>query len=428
MTQISPLAQNPYAMFKMPSAADTNKTAQTPTQPVNSIDNTKQEAVPQATVASKGGSKKALAAVIVAAAAVIGGLAYGVKSGKLDIESIKTKIPYFGEKYKEKLAQEAAKKAAEEAAKKAAEEAAKEAAKNMRKTDANFFTTVFSLGLIAKGFAKHMASKEPDLETDAAKIAFENEQYMKDIELPILYEEAASYKDNYSQSITAAIEKLQVPKNYMMSRYQAAMELYQTIAKENSVEVWPQTNLRKSQVVYNELVGTLTHYTFDKSGKLSEKIVYTDGHPIQIEAYKDEKLVAKARFMKKDSLSEPYMSHLFKYDPNTGNISGTLVFNQNGDTISYLARNRDGKLNKVFNIDPETKNIKAVCLSDKEGKKCTRKYFYDEEGNIEEAYFAKTKDMPKRVYEFEDGIASAVRFYSDNSNNVSVRVPFEKQN
>lgn len=435
MTQISPLAQNPYSMFKVPNSMDTKKAVQTPQQPVNAIDNTK-EVAPQAPAAPKKSSKKALIAAVVAAAAIIGGVVYGVKSGKLDIESIKTKIPYFGKKYKEKLAKEAAKKAveeaakeaAEEAAKEAAEEAAKEAAKNMKKTDANFFTTVFVLGLIAKGFAKHMASKEPDLETDAAKIAFENEQYMKDVELPLVYEESASYKDNYSQSIIPAIEKLSIPIDYMKTRYDAAKEIYPSLEKKNSVLVWPDSNVRISQVAYNELVGKLTYYSFDINGKISEKFIYSDGHPIQIEKYKDEKLVAKAVFMKKDSLSEPYMSHLFKYDPNTGNISGTLVLNPNGDTISYLARNRDGKLNKVFNIDPETKNIKAVCLSDEEGKKCTRKYFYDETGNVEEAYFAKTENMPKRVYEFENGIANAVRFYGDNSNNVSVRVPFEKQN
>ena len=95
MTQISPLAQNPYAMFKMPSAADTNKTAQTPTQPVNSIDNTKQEAVPQATVASKGGSKKALTAVIVAAAAVSGGVVYRGKNRKNIILGLKKKNKFF---------------------------------------------------------------------------------------------------------------------------------------------------------------------------------------------------------------------------------------------------------------------------------------------------------------------------------------------
>ena len=421
MTQISPLTGSAYNMFKMPPEQRTNKAMREPKQLLNEDGN---KEVMQTTPVKKS-SKKALVGGLVAAAAIIAGVAYGVKSGKINAESIKTKIPFFGKKYKEKLAakeaEEAARKMAEETAKKAAEEAAK----NMKKTDANFFTTVFGLGLIAKGFAKHMASKGAGDETDMVKLAYEKEQYMKEVELPLVLDESASYKENYSQKILSAIEKLQIPTQYMKAKYDSALALYPTLVKENSVETWPNTDVRKSQIVNNELTGTLTHYTFDKKGLVSEKVVYVNDYPIQIESYRDDKLVAEARFAKKEGVKDPYMSHLFKHNPLTGKISGTLVYNENGEVTSYLARDTEGRLNKIFNIDPETKNIKSVCLSDDEGKKCTRKYFYDESGNIKEAYFAKTKDMPKHVYEFESGVATAVRFYNNDSSDVSVRVPFE---
>lgn len=421
MTQISPLTGSAYNMFKMPPEQRTNKAMREPKQLLNEDGN---KEVMQTTPVKKS-SKKALVGGLVAAAAIIAGVAYGVKSGKINAESIKTKIPFFGKKYKEKLAakeaEEAARKIAEEAAKKAAEEAAR----NTKKTDANFFTTVFGLGLIAKGFAKHMASKGAGDETDMVKLAYEKEQYMKEVELPLVLDESASYKENYSQKILSAIEKLQIPTQYMKAKYDSALALYPTLVKENSVETWPNTDVRKSQIVNNELTGTLTHYTFDKKGLVREKVVYVNDYPIQIESYRDDKLVAKARFAKKEGVKDPYMSHLFKHNPLTGKISGTLVYNENGEVTSYLARDTEGRLNKIFNIDPETKNIKSVCLSDDEGKKCTRKYFYDESGNIKEAYFAKTKDMPKHVYEFESGVATAVRFYNNDSSDVSVRVPFE---
>lgn len=449
MTQISPLTQNPYSTFKMPSGMDTNKAVQTPQQPVNAIDNTKQEIAPQTPVSPKKSSGKVILGAVVAAAAIIGGVVYGVKSGKLNVESIKTKIPFYGKKYKERLAEEAARKAAEKAAPKAVQEVVQEtnqkaaqkageevtaetvqkvvedAVKRNKRADANFFATVFGLGLIAKGFAKHMASKGAGDETDMVKLAYEKEQYMKEVELPLVLDESASYKENYSQKILSAIEKLQIPTQYMKAKYDSALALYPTLVKENSVETWPNTDVRKSQIVNNELTGTLTHYTFDKKGLVREKVVYVNDYPIQIESYRDDKLVAEARFAKKEGVKDPYMSHLFKHNPLTGKISGTLVYNENGEVTSYLARDTEGRLNKIFNIDPETKNIKSVCLSDDEGKKCTRKYFYDESGNIKEAYFAKTKDMPKHVYEFESGVATAVRFYNNDSSDVSVRVPFE---
>ena len=231
MTQIPQTGSNPYSMFKMPEIK-TNMQALTDPMPQAQAPS-KLSALPEAPAVQKSAvslnaqetdtvtlnnvspdsnakenkntGKKVFAAVVIAAAAAAAGIAIGIKKGKIDPDVLKSKIPVFGKKYKAKIE----KRKAEEAARKAAEEAAKKAAEAERKsklrTEANFAAATFGIGFIAKCFTEHMENEE---NKKLAELAYDKEEYMRDVEIPLILEESSQYADNYTQKIAPAIEKL----------------------------------------------------------------------------------------------------------------------------------------------------------------------------------------------------------------------------
>lgn len=450
MTQIPQTGSNPYSMFKMPEIK-TNMQALTDPMPQAQAPS-KLSALPEAPAVQKSAvslnaqetdtvtlnnvspdsnakenkntGKKVFAAVVIAAAAAAAGIAIGIKKGKIDPDVLKSKIPVFGKKYKAKIE----KRKAEEAARKVAEEAAKKAAEAERKsklrTEANFAAATFGIGFIAKCFTEHMENED---NKKLAELAYDKEEYMRDVEIPLILEESSQYAENYTQKIAPAIEKLAPYADNMRDKnYSAALNLYQRIEPEMQVEFWGDTNVKKFDISTNAKTGALTYSAYDQKGEKLQEVVYYKDKPIEIKTYKNNELTAKARFMDKKSGEGTYMSHFFKYNPETGNISGTLVYDEENRVKTYLARDREGKLNKLFMIDPKTSKLCAVCLSD-DGKKCTKKYFYDEDASLKEALLAPDKEMPKRNYEFSAGEALGVDLYAKGSKEPLI-VPFNKIN
>ena len=100
------------------------------------------------------------------------------------------------------------------------------------------------------------------------------------------------------------------------------------------------------------------------------------------------------------------MSHLVKYNSSTGKVAGTLTFDENNQVKSYLARDREGKLSKVFFIEPNSQELESVVVPNPAGTKCARRYYYDQQGSVSSVDVRPSADLPERKYYFrEDELA-----------------------
>lgn len=514
MTQITSFKSNPYQMFKTPQlnaqtsfSADNNtssaKIQQQPAVEVSSNAAAVPKEVVPPVVVQKNNKKKIAFGALGAVALATAGVVVAVKTGKLDLEKIKNKIPILGTLRKIQAESEASTRLAQEtmenaqkmvqeakdyyakaqnvleearsaskntvqeainAAKSTAEDVAKGTARveihkvadNLkqtaqdtakqtiqanaqevaervskstvrrasRRTDGNFVAGMFGLGLIAKGVSNLVGKKDSDKEL--IKLAYEKEAYMMDKELPATYEESKHYNSNFNQNILPVIQKTAVYADRLNEMYDSALRFYPNLKKEDYT-IFREDGKTKQYETKLGKADNIECIWYDKNGVVSAKIIYNNGKPVQIEKFKNGVLEQKARFSKKKDSDENYMSHFFKYDIRNGVNSGTIVYNQDGKAITYLARNNNGQLRKIFNINPDDNTLKTVCLPDDKGKKCLKRYKYDENGDLKEAWLGASNDMPKRCYFFSSDKAKSVSLFAGDGKTF-VDIPFEATN
>ena len=374
-------------------------------------------------IKSNGNKKKkvALAATLLALGAAGTGIYFAVKKGKLNIDAVKNffakkEIPQPAPKEPARVLDETGggiKDAAQSALKDAArigDEAAEQAAQTGKKEasslpqDAGFALGAFGLGLVAKGLREARESEDAQIE-ELKDLLKQKADFIENDEIPLIEQEGSQYYDNYSQGIIPAIEKMKPSVEFVENTAKQVCTLYEnivsgapgeSITRNYTLETNPDTGADVLTVLTQGNIPSAVA-VFDKDGALVQLEIYNSS--------KHETPAVKSRFLR-DTIGKTYMSHLVKYNPSTGKVAGTLTFDENNQVKSYLARDREGKLSKVFFIEPNSQELESVVVPNPAGTKCARRYYYDQQGSVSSVDVRPSADLPERKYYFrEDELA-----------------------
>lgn len=404
----SQLQVSPFNSFKMPSSIMAQSQKQEGVAAPIKIENP--SAPKNETEAKKSHTKRNV--IIGALAAATAGLIVAFATGKI-------KLPKFIEA--KKAAREAAKLAAQQAAQ-AEQEAVKNAAKQ---ADGNLAIGAFAVGLIAKCF-KDSQTEDKEIEK-LKKLVLENEDFIKNTELPQIQEEADQYAQVYNQTIIPKIEKLAKYSDEMYSRYDNDIAALNKDNGEFKEYFWPETNIKKGDFTRNEKTGATVMNLYDKEGKKTQTTTFIDNKPVEIVAYSPtENPYTRGRFSTaKDG--KVRMTHFFVYDKNTAKPTGTLSFDENQGIKSYLHYIEDGKLDKVYFLNPQTLDLNAISLPDEEGKCCNRRYLFGENKLQSAKIRDKNSKLPSHTYYF-DKDQNPVSMDVLGKDKYRLEVPFEVEN
>ena len=491
MTQITPVGNNPFSMFKMPeskpaSAPVATNVASAP-QKVDSVEitNTAQDKKDTIEIAGKKINTKAALAAGGVAVAVVAGLIYAIKTHKLPFFKGKLKneaaeLAQQGARQAHEIAQSAtrtaietlepvaaqAQKAASDAgdvvevleplvsqAQKAAADAgnvasgiiepaaaqAQKAAGQVTQTIAEdivqpvatkksnnlgFALAAFSVGLIARGFREFMPSKDSKIESLKNSV-LENESYIKDIEIPYIYQEAQEYYDNYQQDIINAIDFLENKVESLQATYNLAIGKYENLDSGSYSEYWEDSDTKKLTVTRRKN-GSVKLEEFNQEGKGSQVTYYTKtGRPLSVEYRKGGKPSLKLRFKLSKETGEPYLSQMFVY-PKGSKKASMIAFDENLNPEFYLARNKEGDLMKAFDIDSTTLDLKTVILPDEHGKDWLKRYTYGSDGILQSALIMPSNDLPARKYNFTDSVPESLDLFENIDDEPVLHVPFSE--
>ena len=291
--------------------------------------------------------------------------------------------------------------------------------------DVGFVVIAFSAGLITKLFRNLSKSDSVQAEKLKNKV-IENEAYIKDVELPFITQEANEYYSNYKEDVLCAIDTMCLRADDMKNEYNKAIAIYSKLDSGDYCEYWDDANTKKIQATRNEN-GVTKLELYSKDGNNKRVINYSSiGKPLSIERYKDGKLLLKCRYKTSAETNKPYLSQMLIYTKGS-NKASLIAFDENGNPEFYLARNNDGKLIKAFDIDSDTLDVKTIMLPGDNGEDWLKKYNFESDGNLKSALIMPSNDMPLRRYNFDDGCAQSMDLYNDIEKKPILHVPFESK-
>ena len=457
MTQMLPVGNNPFSMFKMPESMVSDSA-------VSNVSNT--TVVPKAAddksvdtlVKTQGGTdnnekanRKKIVVYAAAAASIVAigaGIIYAVKNRKIPFlnkgtppsvkpattsniveegvqsvaEQLTSNLPVTPPSVKPATTSNIV----EEGVQSVADVTAKSPKpKDNKFKDVGFVVIAFSAGLITKLFRNLSKSDSVQAEKLKNKV-IENEAYIKDVELPFITQEANEYYSNYKEDVLCAIDTMCLRADDMKNEYNKAIAIYSKLDSGDYCEYWDDANTKKIQATRNEN-GVTKLELYSKDGNNKRVINYSSiGKPLSIERYKDGKLLLKCRYKTSAETNKPYLSQMLIYTKGS-NKASLIAFDENGNPEFYLARNNDGKLIKAFDIDSDTLDVKTIMLPGDNGEDWLKKYNFESDGNLKSALIMPSNDMPLRRYNFDDGCAQSMDLYNDIEKKPILHVPFESK-
>lgn len=482
MTQISPIGNNPFSMFKMVDMTTPSRGMVQPVQ--NNMNATAQNSVPatQNTSAPSGNNiinkkinKKTIAIIGGVLAAAVGiviaikshktyslkgdavqelkdaaqpllssapevlpdlspkvvdtvseKLADGLSQIKPDVANFTAQLPPVAEAGSEgvKLAVNEVPQVIEAAAQDVSEKIAHKAKEVSNKSkEIRFVITAFSVGLIAKAF-KEIIKSDSVQAANLQKQILEKESYLKDIEIPYIRQEAQEYYENYKQDILTALDYFEPNAQYLTAKYNEAIVKYAELDDGSYAEFFDGTNDTKLEVQRRENGSTKVR-EFSPDGKGSTVTYYTfEGRPLSIEFYQGDKLKLKAKYKLSPMSAEPYLSQMFVYTKGSKKAS-MISFDEELNPKYYLARDNQGRLIKAFDIDSNSLDVKTITLPAKDGESWLKKYNYESDGQLKSVVIMPSNDLPARRYNFDDGVLEGLDLYADINEAPILHVPFE---
>ncbi len=482
MTQISPIGNNPFSMFKMVDMTTPSRGMVQPVQ--NNMNATAQNSVPatQNTSAPSGNNiinkkinKKTIAIIGGVLAAAVGiviaikshkthslkgdavqelkdaaqpllssapevlpdlspkvvdtvseKLADGLSQIKPDVTNFTAQLPPVAEAGSEgvKLAVNEVPQVIEAAAQDVSEKIAHKAKEVSNKSkEIRFVITAFSVGLIAKAF-KEIIKSDSVQAANLQKQILEKESYLKDIEIPYIRQEAQEYYENYKQDILTALDYFEPNAQYLTAKYNEAIVKYAELDDGSYAEFFDGTNDTKLEVQRRENGSTKVR-EFSPDGKGSTVTYYTfEGRPLSIEFYQGDKLKLKAKYKLSPMSAEPYLSQMFVYTKGSKKAS-MISFDEELNPKYYLARDNQGRLIKAFDIDSNSLDVKTITLPAKDGESWLKKYNYESDGQLKSVVIMPSNDLPARRYNFDDGVLEGLDLYANINEAPILHVPFE---
>lgn len=482
MTQISPIGNNPFSMFKMVDMTTPSRGMVQPVQ--NNMNATAQNSVPatQNTSAPSGNNiinkkinKKTIAIIGGVLAAAVG-IVIAIKSHKThslkgdavqelkdaaqpllssapevlpdlspkvvdtvsekladslsqikpDVANFTAQLPPVAEAGSEgvKLAVNEVPQVIEAAAQDVSEKIAHKAKEVSNKSkEIRFVITAFSVGLIAKAF-KEIIKSDSVQAANLQKQILEKESYLKDIEIPYIRQEAQEYYENYKQDILTALDYFEPNAQYLTAKYNEAIVKYAELDDGSYAEFFDGTNDTKLEVQRRENGSTKVR-EFSPDGKGSTVTYYTfEGRPLSIEFYQGDKLKLKAKYKLSPMSAEPYLSQMFVYTKDSKKAS-MISFDEELNPKYYLARDNQGRLIKAFDIDSNSLDVKTITLPAKDGESWLKKYNYESDGQLKSVVIMPSNDLPARRYNFDDGVLEGLDLYANINEAPILHVPFE---
>ena len=488
MVQINPVNNNPFYMFNTKSAASNQsltKTAalpqpQTQQQVITPVQNNVVQSNnlnTQTTVTQDSNKKKKIVTgvAIGVALAAGAGLIYAIKTGKFS--SFRGRAQDAGEKVQDNIingvsdAVESGKDALSNAGGKIKEEATKEINRHVAKHDAvprlkqkpveevveqiteeiseqkvvskpienitepdkktndktkdiAFVALAFGVGLIAKAF-RSIKNSDTAQVAELKKQLLEQESYIKEVEIPLINQESQEYLENYKQNILDAIDVTELSVKKMRGKYNSALKKYKMLNEGSYSVNWDDTDAIK-ELVKRADNGSVRLEQFDKNGEKIGVVYYNAiGRPTSIETYKDGQICQKARYKLAKGTNKPYLAQYLVYAGNSKKAS-MIAFDENNNPQYYLARNKEGKLIKAFDINSDTLDVKTICLPDESGQKWLKKFSYREDGSIDDVTIMPSNDLPRRRYNYESGQPTSMDLFDKNGESPILHVPFEE--
>ena len=482
MTQISPIGNNPFSMFKMVDMTTPSRGMVQPVQ--NNMNATAQNSVPatQNTSAPSGNNiinkkinKKTIAIIGGVLAAAVGiviaikshkthslkgdavqelkdaaqpllssapevlpdlspkvvdtvseKLADGLSQIKPGVTNFTAQLPPVAEAGSEgvKLAVNEVPQVIEAAAQDVSEKIAHKVKEVSNKSkEIRFVITAFSVGLIARAF-KEIIKSDSVQAANLQKQILEKESYLKDIEIPYIRQEAQEYYENYKQDILTALDYFEPNAQYLTAKYNEAIVKYAELDDGSYAEFFDGTNDTKLEVQRRENGSTKVR-EFSPDGKGSTVTYYTfEGRPLSIEFYQGDKLKLKAKYKLSPMSAEPYLSQMFVYTKGSKKAS-MISFDEELNPKYYLARDNQGRLIKAFDIDSNSLDVKTITLPAKDGESWLKKYNYESDGQLKSVVIMPSNDLPARRYNFDDGVIEGLDLYANINEAPILHVPFE---
>lgn len=483
MVQINPVNNNPFYMFNTKSAASNQSLTKTPALPqpqaqqqvitpvqnnvVQSNDSNAQTPVVQDANKKK---KMPTGLAIGVALAAGAGLIYAVKTGKFSsfrgkvqdagiingvsdaVENGKDALSNAGGKIKEEASKEINRHIAkhddvprlkqkpveevleqitekiseQKVASRPIEDSVTEPNKKAsdKTKDIAFVAFAFGVGLIAKAF-RNIKNSDSAQVAELKKQLLEQESYIKEVEIPLINQESQEYLENYKQNILDAIDMAELPIKKMRGKYNSALKKYKMLNEGSYSVNWDGTDTIKESVKRADN-GSVRLEQFDKNGEKIGIVYYNAiGRPTSIETYKDGQICQKARYKLAKDANKPYLAQYLIYAGNSKKAS-MIAFDENNNPQYYLARNKEGKLIKAFDINSNTLDVKTISLPDNNGEKWLKKFSYRDDGSVDDVTIMPSNDLPRRRYNYEAGQPTSMDLFDKNGESPILHVPFEE--
>ena len=293
-----------------------------------------------------------------------------------------------------------------------------------RAKDIAFVALAFSVGLIAKAF-RSIKNSDSSQVAELKKQLLEQELYIKEVEIPLINQESQEYLENYKQNILDAIDATELSVKKMRGKYDFALKKYKTLDEGSYSDNWEGTDIIKTSVKRSDN-GSVKLEEFNENGEIIGTVYYNAvGRPVSIETYKDGRIRQKARYKLAKGTNKPYLAQYFVYAGNSKKAS-MLAFDENDNPKFYLARNKEGKLIKAFDINSDTLDVKTICLPDESGQKWLKKFSYKEDGSVDDVTIMPSNDLPHRRYNYESGQPTSMDLFDKNGESPILHVPFEE--
>lgn len=290
--------------------------------------------------------------------------------------------------------------------------------------DIAFVALAFGVGLIAKAF-RSIKNSDSSQAAELKKQLLEQESYIKEVEIPLINQESQEYLENYKQNILDAIDMAELPIKKMRAKYNSALKKYKMLNEGSYSVNWDGTDTIKASVKRSDNGGVRLEQ-FDKNGEKIGVVYYNAiGRPTSIETYKDGQIRQKARYKLAKDTNKPYLAQYLIYAGNSKKAS-MIAFDENNNPQYYLARNKEGKLIKAFDINSDTLDVKTISLPDNNGEKWLKKFSYREDGSIDDVTIMPSNDLPRRRYNYESGQPTSMDLFDKNGESPILHVPFEE--
>lgn len=290
--------------------------------------------------------------------------------------------------------------------------------------DIAFVALAFGVGLIAKAF-RSIKNSDSSQAAELKKQLLEQESYIKEVEIPLINQESQEYLENYKQNILDAIDMAELPIKKMRAKYNSALKKYKMLNEGSYSVNWDGTDTIKASVKRSDN-GSVKLEEFDKNGDKIGVVYYNAiGRPTSIETYKDGQIRQKARYKLAKGTNKPYLAQYLVYAGNSKKAS-MIAFDENNNPQYYLARNKEGKLIKAFDINSDTLDVQTICLPDESGKKWLKKFSYKEDGSVDDVTIMPSNDLPRRRYNYESGQPTSMDLFDKNGESPILHVPFEE--